>query len=53
MITNRGEPKYAGKNVQCCFGHHKSHMDWPGIERGPKVNTKSIHTVKSQLVPHR
>jgi hypothetical protein len=27
--------KYLEKNLsQCHFGHHKTHMDWPGIELG-------------------
>jgi hypothetical protein len=31
-----GKRKYSGKNLsQCRFVHHKSHMDWPGIEPGP------------------
>jgi hypothetical protein len=31
---DRGKPKYSGKNLsQCHFVHHKSHMDWPEIER--------------------
>jgi hypothetical protein len=33
--TDRGKPKYSGKNMsQCHFVHHKSHMDRPGIEPG-------------------
>jgi hypothetical protein len=32
----RGKRKNLGKNMsQCHFVHHKSHMDWPGIEPGP------------------
>jgi hypothetical protein len=28
--------KYSDKNLsQCHFVHHKSHMDWTGIESGP------------------
>jgi hypothetical protein len=34
--VDRGKPKYSGKNLsQCHFIHHKSHMDWPGIEPRP------------------
>jgi hypothetical protein len=33
---DRGKPKYSGENLsQCYFAHHKSHMDWPGIEQEP------------------
>jgi hypothetical protein len=32
----RGKPKYSWKNLsQCHFVHHKSNMDWPGIEPEP------------------
>jgi hypothetical protein len=34
--TDRGKPKYSEKNLsQCHSVHHKSHMDWHGIETGP------------------
>jgi hypothetical protein len=33
--TDRGKSKYSGKNLtQYHFVHHKSHMDWHGIEAG-------------------
>jgi hypothetical protein len=34
--TDRGKPKYSGKNLSHChFFQHKSHVDWRGIEPGP------------------
>jgi hypothetical protein len=28
--------EHSGKTLSHChFAHHKSHMDWPGIEPGP------------------
>jgi hypothetical protein len=33
---DRGKPKYSQKNLsQYHFVHHKSNVDWPGIELGP------------------
>jgi hypothetical protein len=33
---DRGKPKYSVKNLsECHLVHHKSHMDWTGIEPGP------------------
>jgi hypothetical protein len=32
--ADRENPKYRKKNLfQCYFVHHKSHTDWPGIEK--------------------
>jgi hypothetical protein len=34
--SDRGKPKYSEKILcQCRFVHHKSHMNWPGIELVP------------------
>jgi hypothetical protein len=33
--TERGKPKYSGKNLsQCHFVYHISHTDWSQIQRG-------------------
>jgi hypothetical protein len=33
---DREKPKYSEKKLsQYHSVHHKSHLDWPGIERGP------------------
>jgi hypothetical protein len=34
--TDNGKPKYSEESLsQCHLVHHKSHMDWAGIEPGP------------------
>jgi hypothetical protein len=36
MIIGRRKLKYFEEDLfQCHFLHHKSHMDYPGIENGP------------------
>jgi hypothetical protein len=33
--TDKGKPKYSGKNLsKCHLVHHKSHMDYPGSNPG-------------------
>jgi len=34
-LTGRNRSTRKKKTCQCNFVHHKSHMDWPGIEPGP------------------
>jgi hypothetical protein len=39
--NDSGKPKYLKKNLSHCHSvHHKSHMDWPGIE-------PSLHSEKA------
>jgi hypothetical protein len=34
--TDKEKPKYTGKNLsKCNFAHHKSNIQWPGMEIGP------------------
>jgi hypothetical protein len=35
MISDEGKTEVLGHLSQCHFSHHKSHMDWPGIELWP------------------
>jgi hypothetical protein len=42
--------KYSGKNLyQRQLVHHKSHMDWPGIEPGPPYNITFRHKLKETI----
>jgi hypothetical protein len=35
-VTDSGKLKYLSKDLSNChFVHHRSHIDWPGIETGP------------------
>jgi len=43
--TVRGKPKNSEKNLsQCQIVHHKSHMDWSGIDPGTPSREASGHT---------
>ena len=47
--TDRGEPKYWKKNLyHSDIDNHKSHMDWPGIERGPQQPEAVTASYKQQ-----
>ena len=36
--TDKWQPKYSEKDPYHCYiSHHKSHMEWPGIEPGPPL----------------
>jgi len=48
--TDRGEPKYWKKYLyHSDTDHHRSHMDWPGIERGLQQSEAVTHSDKPQL----
>jgi hypothetical protein len=47
---DRGKPKYSYKNLsQCHFIHHKSHMDWTGIESPPPRWETMVRPLNTQL----